>query len=177
MRCFIICFWFLSLSLVSCKTATKFPDVKSCKALDYYDNAKKELKLTDKNWCGDIEDRFKLENKGNKFIYDSMLKGYWSKSDEKSYKWNEAKAYCTSLGDGWVLPDIWKLLSLFSKIRHQNEGYINQVFSDTDKNWFWSSTPRSNSDRVWGDLFRSGGVDNSRVSGDVGRARCFLSGS
>ena len=49
-------------------------DLKSCKARRYDSNAKTELKLTDKNWCGDINGRFKLENKGNDFIYDAMLR-------------------------------------------------------------------------------------------------------
>ena len=68
--------------------------------------------MTDKNWCGDIKGRFGLKNKGNDFIYDAMLKGYWSDMGWSNYNWADAKAYCLDLGNGYALPDIYKLLSL-----------------------------------------------------------------
>jgi len=105
-----------------------------------------------------------------------MLKGYWSKSDGKRYKWADAKAHCTGLGNGYVLPDIYQLLSLISQTKDPNEGYINPIFSDTDKYWFWSITPRVGSaSHSWFVGFRSAGVDFGYVS-PFGRVRCFRPG-
>ena len=152
-----------------------FPDIKSCKAVNYYGNAKTELNLTDKNWCGDINGRFKLENKGNDFIYDAMLKGYWSKSDGKRYKWADAKAHCTGLGNGYVLPDIYQLLSLISQTNDPNEGYINPIFSNTNT-WFWSITPRAASaSYAWNVDFGNANIYASSVS-YICRVRCFRPG-
>ena len=36
-------------------------------------------------------------------------KGYWSKSDNKDYSWADAKAFCKNLGNGYILPDIYKV--------------------------------------------------------------------
>jgi len=105
-----------------------------------------------------------------------MLKGYWSKWDGNTYKWADAKTHCTGLGNGYVLPDIYQLLSLISQTKDPNEGYINPIFSDTDKYWFWSITPRVGSaSHSWFVGFRSAGVDFGYVS-PFGRVRCFRPG-
>jgi len=151
-------------------------DLKSCKTLKYNNSAKTELKLTDQSWCGDIKDRFRLENKGNDFIYDSMLKGYWSKSYGAHVPpINKNHSTCQNLGNGYVYPDIYKLLSLMSQTKDANQGYINPIFSDTGKTshqGFYSITPwtKKPTSDAWYVSFKYGKIDRSD---DAGSARCF----
>ena len=152
------------------------PKLKSCKARKYYDNAKSKLGLNPKTWCGDIASRFKKVNSGNKYIYDGLLKGHWSKQNGDDVKWSTAKSYCKKLGSGWTLPDIYQLMSLISENKDSSQGYINPIFSDTDKKWFWSNTPRVGSaSDSWYVLFSSAGVYNLDVS-NSNRVRCFRPG-
>ena len=128
-----------SVNANKCEKVSFPKDPKTCDAAKFHSDTK-ELKLSSSIWCGDLKGRFKLENKGNDFIYDAMLKGYWSKLNSKSSNWADAKTHCSSLGTGWAMPEIFHLLSLVSQKSDANQGYINPIFSDNAKKKLWSKT-------------------------------------
>ena len=152
-------------------------DLKSCKSLQYNTDAKNALGLTDQNWCGDFRNRFSKNPSAsaNDFVYDWMLRGYWSPSSSKKMSWADANTYCSNLGSGFKLPDAYELISLIAQTKNTQFGYINAFFDDNDKKTFWSSTAsNSSSSSAWDVNF-----DKSQITGSYGGnydwARCFRS--
>ena len=158
------------------KKAAQF-DLSHCKANSYYSNAKEELKLKDKKHCGDIKGRFKKAKKKNALVYDSFLKGHWSKKSKKNKNYKKALAYCSALGKGWDLATIYQLISLVQKeADKKSEEFINPLFSDNESKWYWSKTLRPNSFSIgWMVDYVGGDVDLANEP--LGRARCFRPGS
>ena len=152
-------------------------DLKSCKAKNYYDDAKNLLALTDQKWCGDFAGRFskKPGAPANDYVYDWLLRGYWSKQNGFPINWADAVTYCTNLGSGFELPDAYKMLSLFSQNKDANEGYIDPVFDDNDRAGFWSST-QPYSSYAWFFLFDSADVYDLGIAYLNRRVRCFRPG-
>lgn len=74
--------------------------------------------------------------------------------DEK-FTWEEAKAYADSLGDGWRLPTVQELVSLWD----YDKGCC-PTFPGT-KGWFWSSSPLDNHVGAWSVYFDLGLVGYS----------------
>ena len=153
-------------------------DPRSCKVKNTDAFRKKkvsELGLSQGRWCGDIKGRFQKLNSGKKFIYDSMLNGYWSRRSSYNMKWNHAKAYCQKLGPRWQLPDVYKMLSLFSQYNDNifKLGYINPVFSDNNSTFFnfWSSS-RADILAVWKVDFTWSRLDGYSKELPLG-VRCF----
>ena len=53
------------LNLGKCEACScNYPDLRSCKALSFYEDSQKTLMMRDENWCGEYSMRFQLINKG-----------------------------------------------------------------------------------------------------------------
>ena len=91
-------------------------------------------------------------------------------------RWANAGTYCTNLGTDFELPDIYKLLSLASQTEDANEGYIDPIFDDNDRQHFWSSTKlQSDSSHAWAFSFNlSLLIPDNGIANDFGNGvRCF----
>ena len=173
--------------LIKKKCEPNYPKKEACKAHKYYNSAKLVLGLSDKEWCGDIEGRFKFINSGDDYIYDSLLKGFWSKKHNNLVTWAEAKKHCNSFKTkNWKMADIWQLNSLFSSLFDLNQGYISGLFADNLSGAFWSSTScvfgscSATTDGVWRLNFFSGvlsdsvaGIHFSHSVAKASEVRCF----
>jgi len=183
---------------IKAKTCKKinYPDLKSCKLSFYQTESKKDLGLKDQNWCGELN-RFKLINNQNDYIYDQMLRGFWSKkiinktqfgSPKPYFFWTDIKnQYCQKvLGQNWQLPTVYQLISLASSSFTAEVGYSNPLFNDNfqglasnDSIIFWSHTIRPNSSLKEGILISylhpssKSSVIYDRLDGLSGQVRCF----
>ncbi len=86
--------------------------------------------------------------------------------------WDEAKAYCLGLGDGWRLPNINELVNLADKnIGIGDDEAISPIFVNT-KNYYWSSTTYINdSGSAWYVSFDYGKNDHLTKSNPL-NVRC-----
>ena len=116
--------------------------INSCKSKQYLNDAISELALSNQNWCGDLSNRFSKTNGGdpNDYIYDSYLKGYWSKQNTTPVKYSDAKMVCGELGSDWTVPTVYQLLSLQSESFASKPGQIHELFDDNDSRAYLSST-------------------------------------
>ena len=98
--------------------------------------------------CGLIKGRFskviKADPKDPEFIYDDMLQGYWSSTASMKGPVKVLRERCGKKGTGWRLANFYQLLSLLALSEDPNEGYVNPIFSDTNKQIMWSTTGGSN---------------------------------
>ncbi|MCH2568517.1 MAG: DUF1566 domain-containing protein, partial [Pseudomonadales bacterium] len=59
---------------------------------------------------------------------------------ERKLSFNKAKEYCEDFGERWRLPKAKDILSLVTKQKNENFGYINPIFNDNELTRYWSST-------------------------------------
>jgi len=72
------------------------------------------------------------------------------KKSKKNLTWEEAKAYCKSLGDGWRMPTRVELLLMY-EAKEEIGGFA------TD--YYWSSTEDDNDGIAWIQTFNPGYLD------------------
>ncbi len=83
----------------------------------------------------------------------------------RKFTWEKAKEYAASLGEGWRLPTVQELFSLWD----YDKGCC-PAFPGTPKTWFWSSSPLGN-DYAWSVGFGYGVVGSNGRSYE-GSVRC-----
>ena len=162
-------------------TGTLSSNPKDCKAISYSGNsinAKKELSLGNKFWCGAIKNRFQVVKKGNDWIYDAMLKGFWSKSSSGSLNWEGAKSYCSKLANGYQLPLTSELISLMISKKGEHN-YMNlSTGAYFRHSYYWSGASRTQSpDQAYAVFFNGGYVGGEKKTMDYIGAVCFRKGS
>ncbi len=84
---------------------------------------------------------------------------------DRKFTWEQAKEYAASLGEGWRLPTVQELISLWDYDKD-----CCPAFPDTPKTWFWSSSPYGDS-YAWYVYFDDGGVGSNLRDGE-GSVRC-----
>ncbi|MEA2028874.1 MAG: caspase family protein, partial [Campylobacterota bacterium] len=121
-----------------------------------------------------------------------LIDGLWYKNEPftKEYKFEEAQAYCSGLGDGWRLPsraelmklgniklysydnyDNWKKWFDANKDKHNSNSKGHKHFIDKrfienmpEDSWFWTNETKDK-DSAWVVLFHFGGGDWRYQSG------------
>jgi hypothetical protein len=103
---------------------------------------------------------------GNGVLKDDRTKLEWSRDDNgDDIDWNEAKSYCDGKRDGWVLPGLEELKSIYDehepgvRCGHAN-CKVSSQFHLTGA-WFWSATQvgKDSTDGIelaWGVLMANG---------------------
>jgi len=113
----------------------------------------------------------------NGTVADTLTTLEWQQVDDDAYRTQDvARTYCNGLTLGgssdWRLPTVKELLTLVNHELTPSSPSIEPVFTGTDNEVYWSTTPLAGSaSKAWGVFFGPGEATNGSVS-NAARVRC-----